>query len=99
MTLDDLVAKPDLAMTLSHNEAFQFQLKALAVVMVCASMMSEKPKALDRALSAVEAAKILGISAASLKRGSQTTYKSLVVETGTRKRVYSEQEIQRFLRR
>jgi len=98
--LDELLEKPELARTLSKDEAAHMQLKALAVAAACAIAVVNTPRfGEERTLSTKEAAAMLGVSTSTLRHNATTTYASLRVENGTKRLTFSSLAIARFLKR
>src|SRR5262245_10449678 len=98
--LDELLAKPELARTLSKDEATQLHLQALAVAAACVMAVVNTPRfGEDRTLSTKEAAAMLGVSTSTLRHNASTTYASLRVENGTKRLTFSSLAIARFLKR
>jgi hypothetical protein len=100
-TLDELAARPERMRELSEETAFELHLKAQAVLSLCALRLAKgrATPTLADALSTDEAARLLGVSASTLRHGARTTYRGLRIENGTRRLAWARDGIERFMKR
>jgi len=107
-TLDQIAENPALASELPPHVCGALATRAAAVVTVLGTRMATVPAAVSRGLDASvpdellevdEAARRLGIAPATLYRRARTTYRGLVVPTGTRNLRFSARRIEEYCAR